>query len=41
MAPRPIAIQRIASWANGLMADGLALTPVSALVQVPAKQAVQ
>ena len=41
MAPRPIAIQRITSWANGLMADGLALTPVSALVQEPAKQAVQ
>lgn len=41
MAPRPIAIQRIASWANGLMADGLALAPVSALVQKSAKQAVQ
>jgi polysaccharide deacetylase 2 family uncharacterized protein YibQ len=41
MAPRPIAIQRIASWANGLMADGLILAPVSALVQEPAKQAAQ
>lgn len=41
MAPRPIAIQRIASWANGLMADGLILAPVSALVQEPAKQVAQ
>jgi polysaccharide deacetylase 2 family uncharacterized protein YibQ len=39
MAPRPLAIQRIATWADGLMADGIALAPVSALVQEPAKAA--
>ena len=36
-APRPVTIQRIAAWANGLTADGLALAPVSALVEPPAK----
>jgi len=33
---RPVTVQRIAAWANGLAADGLALAPVSALVQAPA-----
>jgi hypothetical protein len=32
----PVTIERIANWANGLTADGLALAPVSALVQPPA-----
>ena len=32
---RPVTIQRLAAWANALAADGLALTPVSALVQPP------
>ncbi|HTI84688.1 MAG TPA: divergent polysaccharide deacetylase family protein [Acetobacteraceae bacterium] len=36
-APRPITIQRIAAWADGLTADGLALAPVSALVRPPPK----
>lgn len=36
-APRPITIQRLAAWADGLTADGLALAPVSALVGQPAK----
>ena len=36
-APRPITIKRIAAWADGLTADGLALAPVSALVRPPAK----
>jgi uncharacterized protein len=33
---RPMTTDRIAVWANGLAADGLALAPVSALVQPPA-----
>jgi polysaccharide deacetylase 2 family uncharacterized protein YibQ len=33
---RPVTTERIAAWANGLAADGLALAPVSALVQPPA-----
>jgi uncharacterized protein len=33
---RPVTIERIATWANALTADGLALAPVSALVQAPA-----
>jgi uncharacterized protein len=37
MAPLPITIQRIAAWADGLTADGLALAPVSALVRPPVK----
>lgn len=37
-APRPVTIQRIAAWADGLTADGLALVPVSALAQPPAKE---
>ncbi len=32
---RPVTTQRIAAWANGLAADGLALAPVSALVEPP------
>lgn len=36
-APRPVTIQRIAAWADGLTTDGLALAPASALVQPPAK----
>jgi polysaccharide deacetylase 2 family uncharacterized protein YibQ len=35
---RPVTVQRLAAWANGLAADGLALAPVSALVQMPAPQ---
>jgi hypothetical protein len=41
MTPRPLVIQRIAAWADGLLADGIALAPVSALVQEPAKAAAQ
>lgn len=33
---RPVTIDRLAAWANGLPADGLALAPVSALVRAPA-----
>jgi hypothetical protein len=40
-APRPVTIQRIAAWTDGLTADGLALAPVSALVRAPPKEAVQ
>lgn len=36
-APRPVTIQRIAAWAEGLTTDGLMLAPASALVQPPAK----
>jgi polysaccharide deacetylase 2 family uncharacterized protein YibQ len=35
---RPVTTQRLATWANGLAADGLALAPVSALVQMPPAQ---
>jgi polysaccharide deacetylase 2 family uncharacterized protein YibQ len=35
-AVRPVTTQRLAAWANGLAADGLALAPVSALVRAPA-----
>jgi hypothetical protein len=31
----PVTTARIAAWASGLLADGLALTPVSALVRPP------
>jgi len=34
-AARPVTVQRLAAWANGLAADGLTLAPVSALVQPP------
>jgi polysaccharide deacetylase 2 family uncharacterized protein YibQ len=34
-AVRPVTVRRIAVWANGLAADGLALAPVSALAQPP------
>src|SRR6185312_10111520 len=33
---RPRTTQLLADWASGLAADGLALAPVSALVQAPA-----
>jgi polysaccharide deacetylase 2 family uncharacterized protein YibQ len=32
---RPVTTQRLATWANGLAAAGLALAPVSALVHMP------
>ena len=35
-APRPVTMQRIAAWANGLAERGFALAPVSALAQPPA-----
>jgi polysaccharide deacetylase 2 family uncharacterized protein YibQ len=35
-SPRPVMLQRLAAWAVSLQADGLALAPVSALVQPPA-----
>jgi polysaccharide deacetylase 2 family uncharacterized protein YibQ len=34
-ATRPVTVDRIAAWANGLAAKGLALAPVSAIVVVP------
>jgi polysaccharide deacetylase 2 family uncharacterized protein YibQ len=34
-APRPVAIERLAAWANGLSNRGLALAPVSALMLPP------
>nr|WP_294548064.1 divergent polysaccharide deacetylase family protein [uncultured Rhodopila sp.] len=36
--PRPKTLERVAAWSNTLMAKGLILAPVSALVQPPAKQ---
>jgi hypothetical protein len=36
--PRPKTLERVAAWSNGLMAKGLILAPVSALVQPPARQ---
>ncbi len=36
--PRPVALARVAAWTNTLVAKGLALAPVSALVLPPAKQ---
>jgi polysaccharide deacetylase 2 family uncharacterized protein YibQ len=35
-AVRPVTVNRIANWANGLEADGLTLAPVSALAKPPA-----
>lgn len=35
---RPVTVQRLAAWATGLAADGLALAPVSALAKPPAAQ---
>ena len=35
---RPVTTQRLAVWANGLPAEGLVLTPVSALVRAPEAQ---
>jgi uncharacterized protein len=37
-APRPVAVERVTAWANTLASKGLALAPVSALVQPPMKQ---
>ena len=34
-AVRPVTVDRIVAWASRLAADGLALAPVSALVQPP------
>jgi polysaccharide deacetylase 2 family uncharacterized protein YibQ len=34
--PRPVTLERIAAWANGLAARGVTLVPVSALAQPPA-----
>jgi hypothetical protein len=39
-APRPVTVDRIAAWTNGLTARGLALAPVSALLRPPAKKEV-
>jgi polysaccharide deacetylase 2 family uncharacterized protein YibQ len=36
--PRRVTVQRVAAWAGTLVTDGLALAPVSALVQAPAAQ---
>ena len=36
--PRPKTLERLAAWANGLSAKGLALAPVSALARPPAQQ---
>jgi polysaccharide deacetylase 2 family uncharacterized protein YibQ len=39
-ATRPVTVDRIAAWTNGLAAKGLALAPVSAIVAAPrAKEA--
>jgi uncharacterized protein len=37
-APRPVTVDRIAAWTNSLMARGLVLAPVSALLRPPAKK---
>jgi uncharacterized protein len=34
-APTPVAVRHVAVWASGLLDRGLALAPVSALVQPP------
>jgi polysaccharide deacetylase 2 family uncharacterized protein YibQ len=36
--PRPKTLERVAAWSNTLLAKGLILAPVTALVQPPAKQ---
>jgi polysaccharide deacetylase 2 family uncharacterized protein YibQ len=36
--PRPKTLERVAAWSNTLMAKGLILAPVSALVRPPGKQ---
>jgi polysaccharide deacetylase 2 family uncharacterized protein YibQ len=38
-APRPVTVARLAAWAASLGDRGLALAPVSAIVQPPAKEA--
>jgi polysaccharide deacetylase 2 family uncharacterized protein YibQ len=35
VAPRPVTVERIAAWTNGLANRGLALAPVSALMLPP------
>ena len=35
MLPRPATVDRIAAWANGLAAKGVALAPVSAIALAP------
>ena len=40
-AVRPVTLERIAAWANGLAEQGVALAPVSALVHPPASAATQ
>jgi uncharacterized protein len=37
--PLPVVVERIAAWASGLPAKGLALTPVSVVAQMPAAAA--
>ena len=37
-APRPVTVDRIAAWANGLLNKGLALAPVSAIAVPPASK---
>ncbi len=36
--PRPVTVETVTAWANGLAAKDLALAPVSALVQAPAPE---
>jgi polysaccharide deacetylase 2 family uncharacterized protein YibQ len=38
LLPRPKTLERVAAWSNTLMSRGLILAPVSALVQLPARQ---
>ena len=40
-APRPVTVDRIAAWTEGLAARGLALAPVSAVVQPPSRESRQ
>jgi hypothetical protein len=37
-APRPVTVARIAAWTTSLMARGLALAPVSAMLRPPARK---
>lgn len=37
-APRPVTVDRIAAWTDSLADKGLALAPVSAIVQTPARE---
>lgn len=40
-APRPVTVDRIATWAESLAAKGLVLAPVSAVVQPPSRELAQ